>query len=413
MQDGSTAGPCREGRRTLTRFDGVVMVLFAGICAWLYGRLFPKVDFIPPLASAFFRVARIGFPLGVAAVVGCYWGLRTRRIHPYAIVLATFVLVVTVPLALAVASSRYAARSQAALRAMYHPYLQLSPRPVALPDPKGDALWVFCLGGSTTEFTDGDGRGWPERVEAILQRECGGRPVRVFNMGRQWYTSLHVLIYYETLLREHHPDAIVFMEAINDLLHNADFSDFSQGPFREDYGHFLGPLSRFITRRSLLRQMGAEVAGVWAPDRRVRVESSDFPGLVPYRRNLGTLIDLAERDGTRVILMTQPTLLKEGMTPEEESLLLMVNTEAVGPSARWTPRTAREGMRAYNAVIREVAAERGAYLIDLEATLPRDTRHFCDEVHYRSEGFEVVAAQVSRELERALDLPCAGTGAAR
>ena len=72
----------------------------------------------------------------------------------------------------------------------------------------------------------------PTRVQARLRDADTARPVEVSNLGRQWYTSHHSLINYASNLRPLRPDVVVVMHAINDVLHNADFSYFSRGPFR-------------------------------------------------------------------------------------------------------------------------------------------------------------------------------------
>jgi hypothetical protein len=121
-----------------------------------------------------------------------------------------------------------------------HPFLQLAPvvEGAGL-DQASDSFRIFCLGGSTTEFADSSGRDWPSRVEENLRKRLGRSDIRVLNCGRQWYTTLHMLILYESSLRQYRPDAIVLMETINDLLVNA-FA-LQRRPFQFDYGHFYGP----------------------------------------------------------------------------------------------------------------------------------------------------------------------------
>ena len=45
------------------------------------------------------------------------------------------------------------------------------------------------------------------------------------------------------------------MHGINDLLCNADFSYLSRGEFREDYGHFLGAVTRIIAQGTFIQKM--------------------------------------------------------------------------------------------------------------------------------------------------------------
>jgi hypothetical protein len=52
----------------------------------------------------------------------------------------------------------------------------------------------------------------------------------------------------------------------------------------------------------------------------------------------------------------------------------------------------------YNDVLRVLALEEGALLIDLARRLPKDSRYFYDTIHFTNEGAE----RVGREIYRAL-----------
>ena len=96
----------------------------------------------------------------------------------------------------------------------FHPYLQLNPKSVQL---DSNQINILCLGGSTTEFKDTQGRGWPERIESLLRIRLGKNNLRLHNLGRQWYTTQHTLIYYATALRAFKPDAIIIMHTIKEI----------------------------------------------------------------------------------------------------------------------------------------------------------------------------------------------------
>lgn len=284
----------------------------------------------------------------------------------------------------------------------FHPFLQKEPDHKIDPAACSDAsrFWIVCLGGSTTAWLrKRDGKGWPDLLEERLRREYPGREISVINSGTQWYSTLHMLITYETIIRPCKPDMIVVMEAINDLLHNADFSYLSKGVFREDYGHFLGPLSTMLRRSTFSRALWESFCAVWYGKRERQVVETDiFPGLETYERNLDTIIDLARADGTEVVLMTQPCLLKEQMTPEEYQAMTMVNYEAIGPDRRWSHATARRGMEQYNDCVRRLAARRNVMLVDLDKEIPKSLQYFKDEVHYRDTAFEVLADALAASI---------------
>lgn len=279
----------------------------------------------------------------------------------------------------------------------YHTYLQSNPPTVSELDTT--KLNIFCLGGSTTEFRDENNRDWPGLLEKELHKEASYDKVKVYNLGKQWYSSQHILINYILNLRQHNPDVIIIMENINDLLHNADFSWLSNGEFRGDYGNFLGPLTRFIKYGSFREYFFKTIDGLWYEKKPVEIETDYFPGLKSFERNLRTLISLAKLDGTSVILMTQPNLYKDSMSNEEIGSLGMIQGEAIGNGKKWAVTTGRNGMKLYNDKIREIASSEGVNLIDLELAVPKSLDYFYDEVHYQSKTYDVIAPFIAHHLK--------------
>ena len=121
--------------------------------------------------------------------------------------------------------------------------------------------------------------------------------------------------------------------------------------------------------------------------------------MVSFERNLRTLIDLAQLDGTKTILMTQPTLLKDDMVEEEIACLGMLHFEAVSWDKEWSLSSARRGMDEYNNLTRRIAeSEDGVYLIDLEKAIPKTLDYLYDEVHYTDKAFDLVASCVTDRI---------------
>lgn len=284
-------------------------------------------------------------------------------------------------------------------RQEYHPYLQIMPNDDKRLDKKApNAITVFCVGGSTTELPDSKGRDWPSRVETILRTTYGIHNVEVYNFGRQWYTSLHTLINFETNLRKHKPSVILIMQSINDVLQNADFSYFSHGVFRDDYGHFYGPVNRIIDRRSLWRYLRDVVSGLWYATPRKMLTTDRFPGLETYERNISTIIELAKHDSTEVVLMTEPYLIKKEMSKEEVSSIGMTKVEAINDTMVWSSETILNGMEQYNKALEGLAHQNDLLLIDLEKEVPKSLTYFRDEVHYQDTTFSVIAPFIANRL---------------
>lgn len=391
----------RTGRQILKWLSGAALLL---ACAWIYrGFFYPDpyaLERYPAIGRLLLWSSRIMFPAVMIASVWAYRRIRSKKIQPMNLILWIACVVILLLVLYPIADRLLHRSMENRLRTFrIHPFLQLLPGSEQEKYAGTDkGLRILCLGGSTTEFKDGNGTDWPSRVEENLKKGLNRKDIRVVNCGRQWYTSLHILINYETNLSRFHPDVILVMEAVNDLLVNADFCYFSGGPFREDYGHFYGPLAGLIGHRDVGGTLAEFIGQYWYHRPRRIVEQAAFPGLVSYRRNLNALIDLAQRNGTAVVLMTQPNLYSEKISPAAERALYMLHIEAVGPDRQWGYRTALNGFRQYRNAVLEIAGSRKVGLIDLESRIPKTLDYFTDDIHYRDKSFDRIAQTVCEEL---------------
>ena len=71
------------------------------------------------------------------------------------------------------------------------------------------------------------------------------------------------------------------------------------------------PAFRLVNRPTTIELLFNLLKRSWYHKSREVINTVDFPGLIPFKRNLSTLIELAESKGTKVILMTQPNILKK------------------------------------------------------------------------------------------------------
>lgn len=376
-------------------FWSLLLILFG----YTYYGFFKPDPFIieryTPFSTGLLWSLRLGIPLLIAYLIGLFWGYRTGRMSRAntATLLGSFLLCGIIGISIV----HYKYNQSANPLSDFHPYLQLSPPDVRL-DP--DKVNIICLGGSTTEFRDSRGRSWPERTESLLRIRLGKNNIRLHNFGRQWYTTEHSLIFYETALRNRKPDAVIVMHTINDLLHNADFCYFSHGAFREDYGHFDGPLTRLVHRQNFYRFVSSMIRSMWYYHPREIVSTDRFPGLKSFERNLNTLADLAALDQVPLILMTQPNLYKASLSEKEKNALYMLKSEAIGPDKQWSESTALAGFEQYSRSVRSLAATRHLMLIDLESEIPKSLDYFTDDVHYTDLAFDRVAEIVTDQLIR-------------
>ncbi len=358
-----------------------------------------------PIAYQILQITRMGLPVAVIAILAFVWRMKNPIlvITTMASLLITFLI--TYPLL-----SLYYRHSNRPNLARYHSFLQIAP-PTTSSLPRQETtpllqypssyrpLRILTLGGSTTAWKGSNGLGWTDMLSEQLTTKLYGRPVELINGATEWYTTAHSLIHYQLNLDDIEADIIIIMHAVNDLLTNADFSYYSSGSFRADYGHFHGPLQRVLYRRDEpLQVLNDFFQAAWYHHPRTIIETEQFPGKKAYRRNIERLIGHAVRRGSLVVLLTQPFLYHSALTEKEFHHLYMVRREAIGPQKQWSLETALSGMEQYNEEVRKVASEGTAHIFDLEKSLPKTLEFFQDDVHYTDKAHTLIASELTDYL---------------
>ncbi len=393
----------QNSKNQFTIVEYVLGLLFIIGSAYIYfGFYFPDEYTLAfgIFPSVVLWVIRILFPLIITGIIVLYIRLRLKKTDYRAVVVFSMTMFFTTIIVYQIADKMYQDWFEQN-RNKFHPYLQLVPQKYQpRSDSSSNTIRIFCLGGSTTELSDSKGNDWESRVEGILRNEFGLSNIEVYNLGREWYTTLHTLINYETNLRQYKPSVILIMQSVNDLLHNADFSVFSHDTFREDYGHFYGPVNRIIHHGSLLDKVYSIVIGLWYSVPKEVITTDKFPGIISFERNLNTIIELAKHDSTKIILMTEPSLFKSEMSADEISVLGMLNVEAINEYKVWSIQTATNGMKQYNETMKKIAKKNDLPLIDLDSIVPKSLTYFRDDVHYTDTTFSLIAPFIAHELNR-------------
>jgi lysophospholipase L1-like esterase len=388
--------------RFLNPVNIIAILLLLILSSYIYAGFFypdPTIIAITWMPGLILWSIRILLPVIVIGIIALYYALYREKIKAGPVILLFFAMFFLLLLLYPAADYLYG-RAITKNVNEFNAYLQLNPRPHS--DIDKESYNIFCLGGSTTEFKDENGRDWPGMLEKELRAKYPNKNIRVHNFGRQWYTTQHILINYTQNLRKYKPDMIIVMENINDLLHNADFSIFANGSFREDYGNFMGPITRMVKHKSFIEHLIFVIKHLWYSNKFKSIDTNYFPGLTSFERNLTTLAQLARIDSIPIVIMTQPNIYKESMNKKELSQLEMLNMEAAGNGKRWTYNTAFQGIRQYNNKIIEVAAAENVKLIDLDKQVPKETKYFYDDVHYKSAAYDLVSKAIAKELETSL-----------
>jgi lysophospholipase L1-like esterase len=294
-----------------------------------------------------------------------------------------------------------------------HPFLQWDqPLPGNPPLTKEPGVYrIVCMGGSTTQgYRIKPEQSYPAVLQTLLDARFGADAFEVINAGSCWHTTQHTLFKYLGNICDYQPDMIIEMHAWNDIYQCAE-SGLARGPFRRDYGHFMGalagrlhPKDRFaerVWRNPFFDNLYSDFRG--GPEHLPRAKPVDpLTPLSSFRRNLQHMAEVCAADGVRLVLASQPFLYKRDLSADE--LAALTYDDVFAPDELPGVEAMRNAMTCFNHASREVAEWEGLVYVDLEPCVPKDLDHFIDDVHYTPRGYRLVAEAVFGRIDWA-DLP--------
>jgi lysophospholipase L1-like esterase len=224
--------------------------------------------------------------------------------------------------------------------------------------PKSERLRVVAVGGSTT-YGAGvtDGGEWPARLGELL-----GPRFEVLNFGMLGHSTAEHVALLSLVVPEYRPDLLVIHAGFNDLRNMhvrglaPDYSDYHAPTLYASFNLCTdNPVQKLASGKVLVRLL--QGAGLY-PDcasNRPLPQADHSPeaeayALHLYRRNLETLVAIAEGQGLRPVFVPQ----------------LLDRENVRGERLRWwIPHVDDEALvdylARYNAVTEEVAARHGLY----------------------------------------------------
>ena len=287
--------------------------------------------------------------------------------------------------------------------------------------PKAKTNIVF-IGGSTTEcrYVD-DSLRFPSLVGKKLQQ--AGYSVNTCNAGVERSHSLNSLNILTNKILHHDFQVAVLMHGINDLVHlsyNGSFANDEKTPTRRNLVTVADPnfddIDLYFFRNKGMAKRLEKSFQVLFPrlhyellSTKVKVTSQQQPlefgweKMQPigeaqfdeYRNNLQSFVALCRANGIRPVLMTQFNRVLE--KEFSENPVFQPYTAKLQVSA--TSVTAFcDSYKKMNGIVREVAAEEGVLLIDLDAAVPKSKDYLYDMVHLHGAGSELVAETVFEHL---------------
>lgn len=250
---------------------------------------------------------------------------------------------------------------------------------------------VLCVGASSTYglFIERDELTWPARLEGALR--AGGHEVEVLNAGTPSWDVRASQTNLELRLFALRPDIMIVCHTYNDVLGNLD-PGYAADSRVEDVGALWRPqrhsaLFGWLTHKLARPDLAlARKASAATPD-----------GARAFARNLRRMVRRGREQGAAVVLTTEPMACRPTLAASLRAGVPQVESW-FGRLSPFTYEATYTAMRTYYDVVRAVARETGAPLIDLAAHMPDDVRLFRSPIHHSPAGSDVVAGLVARGL---------------
>lgn len=262
------------------------------------------------------------------------------------------------------------------------------------PKPPG-RIRVAFLGGSTTFCAEASAleTTWPHQVVERLRAAFPERDFDYVNGGGAGYSTEQSLLNLRHRVAPLEPDVIVIYHATNDLVVESRRRAIALGLYdAEDVApSTLGKhwLSWYLFEKNLRHRL-----------RRGSEEPGHLPFepqlLEPFRARLTELVRAAQAHASVVVLVTFAVRLRADQAPDAQATAA---ASALGYMPFFDVPDLLAGYAEANRILRAVAAETGALLVEGEETIPGDEEHFADTVHFRDPGLALQAERVSLELQ--------------
>jgi len=273
---------------------------------------------------------------------------------------------------------------------------------LAVPKPK-DVYRIACLGGSSTYGFGAlsNSETYPARLPQLLTGALLGKRIEVLNMGTPGWTTRESLL---SLQLERYTklelDMVIVGHGYNDLISGA------LPPYLSEPKLLTAEEIAAAKKRSkgLLRKYSAAYRRLRRALLRLRLRHAKLrsvskPGLEATRRNLGLLVKLCAAKNIRLVFLSYPHLFAKreadgpAVFPQRPKL-----HEKFYKRAPLSYPAIRQGMDQVNQLIRDIAKESGAVLIDLDKEMPKQPALYVDYIHQSNAGHALRAKLIAKTL---------------
>jgi len=308
-----------------------------------------------------------------------------------------------------------------------------------MPPRFGSTYRIIAIGGSTTICTNlDDSEDWPHLVMEGMNASEKSRRVWVGNAGISGANTIHHLVLMQWLPGVMPVDMMILLIGVNDLESSLAFEGASTQALIEQYAGYQGDLPPGVHWRSetvypyyrrlklvlLLQQAGQKlrqrlhragdqpvskfdvaIGAVDLVDRKRRAAAKIVPlpdlstGLKEYHNRIVALANQCRGLQVRCLFLTQPTMWRGDLSPEEQSLLWQGYAGPYrNPRGYISTGELERAMDSYNRVLLDVCGQYGLECLDIAPQIPKNTSAFFDDMHFNEAGSRLVAQLVTKHI---------------
>ena len=280
------------------------------------------------------------------------------------------------------------------------------------PKPPG-VYRIVAMGGITTYggYLDSYKDAWTYKLQQRLRQDYGYAHVEVINAGVPAWSSYETAVNFLLRIPDLDPDMVIIYHATNDVRARlVDPAQYSGGyELRGTWQTLDSELPASALQRLLMHKLGDSVLVAQSLDDRLPppdhireceldksgeiamcanlgMSAADVLAANPpvyFRRNLRSIVSLAQSRGVETLLLTWANSPFEFDEPNGNVMSQPFRQDAVAE---------------HNAIIRELASERGALFYDMAERLPDDREYWFNGVHQSAAGTTEMARLLAEYL---------------
>lgn len=268
---------------------------------------------------------------------------------------------------------------------------------------------ILSVGGSTTEcYYLSDGKDWVSLLGNKLNKQF--KNTWTNNAGLDGQSTFGHLILLEDYISKIRPSYILYLVGCNDV-GREDLSEYDSDKLKGYYKSignwftknievisFIVNIKRGLSKRNHLAHSTVNLNSLEhipfdSISTKEKIKKNSVL-LFQYHKRLLLLIQKTKQYGITPVLITQPTLVGEGidsLTGQNLETIKLMSEQ--GGKDYWLL------LEQYNNVTRTLAKEENILIIDLARKLPKNSNYFYDGIHYSNKGAEMVSQIIFEDMK--------------